>query len=206
MADAKLLVFLHVAVKQRALQTELEGALPHIAVTAVGRVGDFDRAIKDGQDAVLTLPLVLAAHGLALALRGLRGGSPDEKYALVGADAPPDPARVAAVGVLDMLGREGMNTFVHGLLGGTPKVERVTKVEDLLPLLQMQRVQAVLLPARLFPEVKAASRMNLARNDLPAGVGLPALAVVGSGGPEVLAAVKKMPAAAARTLGVDQWR
>src|SRR4051812_47077791 len=134
MADAKLLVFLHVAVKQRALQTEIEAALPHVTVTAVGRVGDFDRALKDGQDAVLTLPLVLAAHGLAVALRGLRGGASDEKYALVGADAPPDPARVTAVGVLDLLGREGMNSFVHNLVGGAPRVERVTKVEDLLPL------------------------------------------------------------------------
>lgn len=206
MADARLLVFLHVAVKQRALQTELEAALPGLGVTAVGRVGDFDRALKDGPDAILTLPLVLAAHGLALALRGLRNGSPDEKYALVGAGAAPDPARVAAVGALDILGREGMNTFIHGLVGGTPRVERVTKVEDLLPLLQMQRVDAVVLPARLFEEVRAASRMNLVQRELPTGVGLPAVARVGAGGPDVLSAVKRMPAAVSKVLGVDQWR
>jgi hypothetical protein len=206
MADAKLLVFLHIAVKQRALQTELQSALPGFAVTAVGRPADFDRALKDGQDAVLTLPVVLAARGLAPAMRGMRQGSPEEKYALVGADAPPDPAKLLAVGALDVLGREGMNDFVHGLVGATPKVERVTKVEDLLPLLQMQRVDAILLPARLFDEVKAASRLNLAQRVLPTQVGLPAVARVGVGGADVLPAVKRLPSALSKTLGVDEWR
>src|SRR5688500_6083396 len=135
----KLLVFLHVAIKQRAFQSMLEAALPGIQVTAVGRVGDLERSLKQGQDALLSLPVVLAAQGLSPSLRGHRQGAPDEKYSLVGVNAPPDPARLKAVGTLDLLGREGTTTFVYGLLGAKPKIERVTKVEDLLPQLQMQR-------------------------------------------------------------------
>src|SRR4030095_2168418 len=140
--EQRLLVFLHVAAKQRAFQTELQTALPGIVVAAVGRTGDFERALAEGQDAVLTLPVVLAAHGLAPVLRGVRQGSADEKYSLVGTEAAPDPGKVAVVGALDLLGRDGMATFVQSLVGAHPKVERVTKVEDLLPLLQMQRVDA----------------------------------------------------------------
>jgi hypothetical protein len=205
-AEVKLLVFLHVAVKQRAFQDELQAALGGVAVTAVGRIGDFDRALKEGQDAVLTLPVILAAHGLSPALRGVHGGSADERYALVGADAVPDPARVAAVGALDLLGREGTNTFVQGLVGGKPKVERVTKVEDLLPLLQMQRVDAIVLPSRLFRELKASSRMNLAQRELPAPVGLPAVAKVGPGGAAAASAIARLPGPLARSFGVDEWR
>ena len=46
--EPRLLVFLHVAAKQRAFQTELQAALPGIVVTAVGRTGDFDRALGEG--------------------------------------------------------------------------------------------------------------------------------------------------------------
>jgi len=43
-----------------------------------------------------------------------------------------------SVGALDFLGRDGMATFVQSVVGAHPKVERVTKVEDLLPLLQVR--------------------------------------------------------------------
>src|SRR6478609_1976850 len=122
MSDPRLLVFLHVAAKQRAFQTELQAALAGVAVTAVGRTGDFDRALAEGQDAVLTLPVVLAAHGIAPVLRGVRQGTAEERYALAGIETAPDPAKVATVGALDLLGRDGMASFVQDLIGAHPKV------------------------------------------------------------------------------------
>lgn len=202
----KLLVFLHVALKQRAFQSELQAALAGVVVTAVGRTADFDRGLAESPDAVLTLPAVLAAHHLPVALQGLRRGSPDEPCALAGVDAPPDPATVASVGVLDVLGREGMNRFVLDLLGRQPKVERVTKVEDLLPLLQLQRVDAIILPSRLLGEVRAVSRLNVVARELSRGAGLPAAASLGAGGPRVLQAVRRLPARMTGALGVTEWR
>ena len=204
--EPRLLVFLHVAAKQRAFQTELQAALPGIVVTAVGRTGDFDRALGEGQDAVLTLPVVLAAHGLAPILRGVRQGSADEKHSLVGTQATPDPNKVATVGALDLLGRDGMAGFVQSLVGAHPKVERVTKVEDLLPLLQMQRVEAILLASRLLPEVKMASRLNLSSRELPATVGLPTVAKRAAAGAQVLSAIKHLPNGITRAFGVEEWR
>lgn len=205
-AEAKLVVFVHVAAKQRAFQDELQAAVSGIAVTAVGRISDFDRALQDGQDAALTLPLILAAHGLSADLRGMRQGSPDEKYALVGADVVPDPGAVKAVGALDLLGRDGTIAFIQGLVGGQPKVERVIKVEDLLALLQMQRVDAIVLPTRLFNELKAVSRMNLAKRELATAIGLPAVAKLGPAGAQVLSAMSRLPSSILKTLGVDTWR
>jgi hypothetical protein len=206
MSSPKLVVFLHVAIKQRALQGLLQGVLPAITVIAVGRTADFERSMQDGADAVLTLPLVMSAKGLNAKLRGQHQGASDEKYGLVGADSSPDPARVAAVGALDLLGREGTTKFVHDLLGGHPRVERVTKVEDLLPLLQMQRVEGILLPTRLVPEIQTMSRLKLVQRELSVKVGLPALAISGPGGAEILTAVSKLPREACAMLGVDEWR
>src|SRR3954464_5763375 len=71
----KLLVFLHVSLKQRAFQGLLQSALPGVDVTAVGRVADFDRSLADSPDAVLTLPLVLQARGLSVRVQGRRAGA-----------------------------------------------------------------------------------------------------------------------------------
>jgi hypothetical protein len=202
----RLLVFVHVASKQRALQALLKDALPDLTVTTVGRVADFDRAIEEGQDAVLTLPIVMQARNISPKLRGYRGGSPDERYSLVGADVPPDPAKVSTVGALDLLGREGTNAFVQGLVGSQPKVERVTKVEDLLPLLQMQRADAVLLPSRLFGELKSTSSLNLAQKELSGLVGIVAVASLTDGGAQVVAEVSKLSGDAARVFGVESWK
>lgn len=205
-ASGTLLVYLHVSVKQRAFQSLLGAGLPGVTTTAVGRIADFERALKDAPDAVLTLPLVLAAQGLSSSLRGYARGATEERYALVGAGGAPDPTRVASVGALDLLGREGTARFVRRLVGPQARVERVTKIEDLLPLLQMQRVDAVLLPARLYSELRAASRLALAVRELDATVGLPAVASTGPAGASVLGAISKMPKDVSRLLGVEEWR
>ena len=202
----KLLVFLHLSVKQRALQGELQAALPRLAVTAVGRVADFDRALSQGQDAVLAAGPVLEARSLVPRLQGYRLGSREESYSLVSAGRAPDPAQAAVVGALDLLGREGTTTFVHGLLGAQPKVERVTKVEDLLPLLQMERADSILLATRLVPELQQSSQMKLLGRELAKRVPLPAVAVINAQGSDVVRDVQKLPAAISKSLGVDEWR
>lgn len=201
----KLLVYLHVAVKQRAFQSLLGAGLPGITTTAVGRVADFERSLQDAPDAVLTLPVVLAAQGLTAALHGLAKGSMEERYALVGAGVTPEPNKVASVGALDLLGRDGTNRFVRRLVGQQARVERVTKIEDLLPLLQMQRVDAVLLPARLVADLRAASRLALSVRELELTVGLPAVANTGPAGAAVSSAISKMPKDVSKLLGVDEW-
>jgi hypothetical protein len=118
----------------------------------------------------------------------------------------PDPSTVTGVGALDLLGRDGTTRFVHSLVPSKPKVERVTKVEDLLPLLQMRRVEAILLPMRLVPDLQTASRLKLVPRELPQPVGLPAAAGVGVYGAQVLAAIGNLPSAVSKILGVEEWR
>jgi hypothetical protein len=204
--SGRLLAYLHVAVTQRALQSDLKKGLSGLEVIAVGRVGDFERLLKEGTDAVLALPAVLSAYNLSPSLQGQRDGSSEERYALVAVGSPPVPSQVGTVGAINLLGRDGTNGFVKNLVGASPKIERVSKFEDLLPLLQMQRADAVLLPARLFPELKSASKLALFAHELAKGVGLPAGASVTRAGTELLHAVSRMPADVAKLLGVDQWR
>ena len=204
-AAPQLLVFLHTAVKQRALQDALSSSLPGVSVTTVGRVADFERMLAEGPDAVLTLPVVVRSKGLSVTLAGHRGGAASEKYVLVGADTAPVPSQVSSVGALDILGRAGTTTFVEGLLGAQPKIVRVTKVEDLLPLLQMRRADGIVLPARLQAALASASRLKLAERELAGNVGLPAVAAVAGSGAAVVAAMRSLPVSTSRLVGVDSW-
>jgi hypothetical protein len=201
----KLLVYLHVAVKQRAFQGLLRAALPGVESAAVGRIGDFERALAEGQDAVLTLPVVLEARGMKPGLRGTRQGAPDERYALVGDGAAP-PSSVGSIGAIDLLGRDGTLSFVRRIAETPARVERVTKVEDLLPLLQMRRVEAVLSPLRTVADLQSNSRLPLVARELATRVGLPAASAVGSEGRAVLARLTGLPADISKMLGIDGWR
>jgi hypothetical protein len=203
---ARLLVFIHTSIKQRALQGMLQDSLPHLTVTAVGRVADFERSLKDGQDAVLTLPLVMQAHGMKPQVRGTHGGANDESYSLVGVGRPPDLTRISSVGALDLLDRRGTTGFVRDLVDREVKVERVTKVEDLLPLLQLERAEAVLLPTRMLSEVRSQSSLALEARALPTRLGLPALANVGANGALAIAETIKLSGEPARLLGVNGWK
>ena len=202
----KLLVYLHVAIKQRALQSDLQAALPGHDVNAVGRIGDFERLLGDGADAVLTLPVVLGAYKLSPVLQGQRAGSSEELYALMGVGSPPEPSKIQKVGALNLLSRDGTTNFVKSLLGASPKIERVSKVEDLLPLLQMQLADAILLPARFVADIKATSKLALAVRELSKTVGLPAVATPTPGGAQLLAGVSRLPANVTKLFGVDSWR
>jgi hypothetical protein len=202
----RLLVYLHLAMKQRALQSMLQSVLGGVEVTAVGRIADFDRALQSGQDAVLALPPVLEAKGMSPALQGMRHGASSESYALVAVDKEVQPGLVASVGALDLLGRAGTNDFVHRLLGAKPDVERVSKVEDLLPLLQLQRAECLLLPDRLLREVQEMTRLRLVKSTLPRQVPLPAVGVTGARGRDVLSAVRGLSRDACASLGVDTWQ
>ena len=138
-------------------------------------------------------------------LRGYRKGRPDEPYALVGVDVAPDVTGTKSVGTLDLLGREGTTSFVHDLTSKGAQVERVSKLEDLLPLLQLQRVDAILLPSRLVPDVQKLSAMKLRAKELDKRVGLVAVAVLSSAGNEPLAAVSKLKPSILQQLGIDGW-
>jgi hypothetical protein len=114
--------------------------------------------------------------------------------------------KISVVGAVDLLGRDGTTAFVRDLLGAPLRVERVSKLEDLLPLLQMQHVEAVVLPSRLFSEIRVATKLALFQKELNKTVGLPAVATVTAAGEQIIAAIKRIPTVIAKTLGVDSWR
>ncbi|HKY38589.1 MAG TPA: hypothetical protein VJN18_21745 [Polyangiaceae bacterium] len=74
-----------------------------------------------------------------------------------------------------------------------------------LPLLQLSRADAVLLPSRLFSDIKATSSLDLEQRELAARLGCPPPASVGPAGAQAVAQASKLTGKAAQLLGVDSW-
>lgn len=201
-------VYLPLDVSPRALEKGLVAGLPGVTITVFGRYKDFERAVeRDHPDAVMSLRPVLEARKLRPALQASAGGKPSETYVtmvvggittLVG----------KSIGAVDLMGRKDTTTFFARLLSlPDPKLTWVTKTEDLLPLLQFQTAEAVLLPKRSVSSLKSKSSLNLTTTGLPTiEVGLPALAFTGPGGASIGDGIRKLPKELNLMIGVDQWQ
>lgn len=180
-------------------------------MTVFGRFRDFEDALATRKpDAILALQPLLAMLSMTPTLQGLRGDRDWESYVLMSdesaADGGPD-AKV--IGVVDLLGRTGTQQLVTRLLGkSTVELRRVTKFEDLLPLLQFSAAGAVLVPGEAVGSISERSRLRLRVHTLPeARVGLPALGVWNTSRRDlVIQQVMRLDAATLGMLGLDRWK
>lgn len=205
-ATPSLAVFIHVDAKLRYFQGLLRDALPGVDVTVYSRFGDVLHAIDEGADALLALRSVLEYQGLTPAISGHVAGRTTEPYVLIANGRQVDPKSVRRVGTVDLLGRKGTQQWVERLLGANPEVNRVTKFEDLLPMLQLEMADAVLLPAAVATLFKQKSRMPLQSTHLSTHVGLPALSVLKVGGEQVVPALSRTGASLKQVMRIDGWQ
>jgi len=203
-------VFLPLDAKSSVVEKTLQARLPELAVTVFGRVRDFDDAGSARKpDAVLSIGPVLEARGAKPVLQGLRGGKATEPYLLASVGQPLAGSLAGkTIGVVDLLGREGTQAFITGLLKtSNVKTKRVAKVEDLLPLLEFSAADGIVLPESMLAKFLERTRLPVKTRELPGGqVGLPAVAVLNPAVREqVVGAFQRLDGATKRSLGVDDW-
>ena len=197
-----LAVFVVTEIHSRALQDSLASGFPAFEVIAFSRVRDFERKLRDNPAAVIAMGNLLRDKNLKVVASGrTASGSAIEPYVVMSLIENTNLGKLATVGVIDILGRAGMERVAAQLVGGAPRVERVAKVQDLLPLLQLKAADAVLLPERLVPTLQARSVQKLYIARARGGLELPALA----GSSSATSALHKLDAAVNRLLGVSQW-
>jgi len=203
--NAVLVVFIHVDTKLRLLQTALEQQLPGTSVRPFSRFGDVTSAMASA-DAVLAMAPVVDFLGVNVVMHGMRAGSSTEPYSLVSASPGIRPSTVKRVGFVDILGRRDTTKFVNNILGTTAQVERVTKLQDLLPLLQLKMAEAVLVPSRLVPNFREKTRMQLHEVRAPKEVSLPVVGASTANGRKLAEKLKTANANLNNLLGVQLWR
>jgi hypothetical protein len=206
----KLYVFLLTGIKSGVLEAALQAKLPGLTVTVFSRFRDFQEAMTAKRpEAVLAFQPALDAQKTPPVLRGLNKGQDFEKFVLLSAGAPLQGSLSnRTIGVVDLLGRAETQSFVAKLLK-TPDVHTklVTKLDDLLPLLQFSASDAVLVPASAVGGFKERSQMSLhVRETEDARVGRVALGVlVPAASAAVVSQIQALDAATKQMIGVDSW-
>ncbi len=191
-----------------ALASNLRPRFSGIDVAVSSNTTALKSAIDQGADAVMASPSVLRSLGLSPALTGA-GGDGGAFVVVALKDALTNEAlRGATVGMVDELGRKGMPALVAKLIGErAPKLRRVTKVEDLLPLLQFQIAAAVIVRQSDLATLRSRTEQELFTRVLtnhrePLAVGF----VDGGRRAIVERAVRAVDGATNRSLGVESWR
>lgn len=208
-AGARVYVFAISNVRPHVLQKMLEQAMPGVTVDVFGRVGDFSRALEESPpDAAVALAPVLESLGHKPVVQGAHGGSPIEPCVILSeADIRPDQLSRIRIGCIDYVGRKKLPAFVAALLGvdSVAEVQRVTKIEDLLQLLQFDRADAILLPERFLPEIRELTKMSF-KLTRPAGVKMLRTAIAFPAGRHpVEQTIRGLSKGIIEHLGVDSW-
>ncbi len=174
-------VFLQLDAKSGAVEKMLQEQLPALGVTVFSRYRDLEDATATGNpDGLLAIPPVLEQRGQKPVLQGTREGKHSEPYLLVWVGSSLDgPLSGKTIGAVDVLGRDGTQSFVARLLKSSDiKVKRVAKTEDLLALLEFSAADGILLPSSALARLSERTRLAIKSRAVPGQVvGLPALAV-----------------------------
>jgi hypothetical protein len=208
--ESKVYVFAVTSIRPHILQKMLEASLPGMSVTVFGRVGDFSRALESAPpDAALAATPVLSAFSLKADIQGLKRGSPVEDYLVLSeSEIRQEKLADTTIGCLDLMGRKALPAFVAGLLGlpREPEIQRVTKTEDLLQLLQFKRAEAILIPEGFLSDIQARTKMELKLLRLPSAKVLRVAMAFPGNRQAVESALRALPVSVIEHLGVDQWR
>ena len=206
-----LYVFVQSEVKAAPLERALTAKLGGLAITVFGKHRDLEQALSAAPpDALLAAEAVLTKQRIAPAIEGLRSDKSWEPYVLLFLEnVTPDSLDGKTVGVVDMLGRDDMQTLVETVLGSKRiKIKRVSKLEDLLSLLLFSAADAVLAGASAAQLIQQRSRLPLkAKEIMGSRLGLPAVGILNQHAREnVTRAVLSMDSTLNRMLGIERWR
>jgi hypothetical protein len=210
-AAETLYVFVPTDVRANVLQEKIEAACPGVSITVFGRSKDFLDQIKGSPpDAILTLlPVIQSGTGFQSSFQGIKNGEPAEPYLLVSKkDKPLDIKSLAGttIGVIDLLGRKEMTEFVQQILQQAVKVKRVTKQEDLLPLLTFDAADAIFVSRTIYEALKQKSQLDLIETELNVRLGLTSAATTSDSVKQRFGScIQKFDAELNATLGVEKW-
>ena len=206
-----LYVFIPTEMRANKLEQQIDAYCSDVDVTVFGRAKDFHKKLKASPpNAILSLrPVIKRSQKFDEAVLGLKNGLQKETYLLVSVNTPIQHNELpnTKLGVVDLLGRTPMRQFVEGALDSAVKLKRVTKVEDLLPLITFGAVDAILLSESQFKTLKVKSKLPLVASDVQFKIGLASAALTEKFDKKrlqncLLAFDKQLNS----TLGVDQWQ
>ena len=212
-AAEKLYVFYPSSTRPHIISEKLQNVMNGVKVYVFGRYSDFiARVTMEPPDAVLTkTSLIQQLDNYTVVLRGARENRTDERFVLVSVSGKNQRLRVDSetiIGMVDYFGRNGTLDFVKQFFPDASKIKRVTKPEDLMPLLIFDMADCV-----MVEENSAEFLANLSNRPLSIvplnsqKQGIVAIATLKNRNDTAITnCLKKYQKETTLLFGIDQWK
>lgn len=211
-AEDRLYAFIPNDARPQVLQENLSKSCPGISITVFGRIRDFKAKVElENPEAILSFdPVVQLFKDYSITLYGTYKGSKSEEYILLSIDDPLNTKDLSnkTIGILDFMGRKEIADFIQDLFLSPPALKRVSKLEDLLPLLTFKMVDAIFVSARDVQYFRTKSKLNFVVNKLDnLSIRLPVLGVRRNAVTEKIEnAIRNLDKTGKALLGIEEWR
>ncbi|MBF0227759.1 MAG: hypothetical protein HQK76_20110 [Desulfobacterales bacterium] len=164
-------VFYPTPISPKDFKEELSKVFPEIEWSVFSRFKDFDAMIKQNPpEAVIALtPTINEIGGYKVTLKASFQGSSKDIYMLVSPDSSLNPGNISDVPVAtyDILGRKSLENFFKQFFEALPKLERVSKMEDLVTLLSLNMVKGIIVQNIYLNYFKERSEREFTVNPIP---------------------------------------
>jgi len=209
-ASNRLYVFYPTDIRPNKMAKHISEYCPEIDITVFGKIKDFkDQVLRLPPDAILSYaPVINKNQQYSSIVRGFKQGQSHEDYVLVSRDKSVDINKLDSIkiGVLDILGRKAMKSFMNKTLGTKVRITRVTKTEDILNLLSFGLVDAIFISEQRYNKFLTQTQLPLVATKLDIKMDLAVLAVRNDQSTGLYAnCVNQLGKQTNALLGVDQW-
>lgn len=172
-AKEKVYVFYPTVFNAKSINDKLVNHIEGVDIIVFGKYDDFIKRVNtEPSDAIITKTLLIHDQigDYEILLTGVRNSKTEANFVIISIEKPLKIESVnstTVIGAINILGRARMKSFVERFFPATPRIKRVSKIGDLLPLLSLNMANGIMVENVFVDYFKSTSKMNFFITPLP---------------------------------------
>ena len=148
-----------IPVKEREKALKSDAALNGTEVTVFGKFSEFSSSLKNSKPKFLMVPSAYTSYNedYKPVFQFVKGGQSNFKFLIlsVKSEWSKEATAKGSVGIVDELGRKQTSAFIKDQVGAFKRVKRVTKTDDLMPLLVLENANYIIIRPKNYEILKS---------------------------------------------------
>ncbi|MCM8533324.1 MAG: hypothetical protein NE330_19300 [Lentisphaeraceae bacterium] len=199
-----------IPVKEREKALKSDSSLQGTEVTVFGKFSEFASSLKSSKPKYLIVPSAFVEYNkdYKAVYQFAKGGQTHFKFIVLSAkdEWKKDNQAKGSVGIVDELGRKQTSSFIKAQVGKFKRVKRVTKTDDLMPLLVLENANYIIIRPENYEILKAKFTAKTNQVGESQSIGHPVICVLNGTSDAEIEKLGKMSPAAIKGLGFDELR
>jgi hypothetical protein len=199
-----------IPVKDREKALKEDAGLSGVNVTVFGQFREFSSSIESSKPKFLIVPAAFLKYNkdYKAVYQFAKGGQTNFKF-LILATKPEwtlAKGKDGNIGIVDELGRKETDSFIKDEIGDFKRSKRVTKPDDLMPLLVLENAEYIAIRPENYETLKEKFTAKTIQVGESKTVDYPVICALASATDEEIAKVGSMSAQTIKALGFDELK